>query len=337
MDGTRRWFLTTLSVALLAGPLAADAQQTNKVHRIGVLFEYGPLAAMSGPEPSHPHLRPFIQRLRELGYIEGQNLVIERRAAEGHKDRLPALAAELVALKPDIIVAGPILVPRVVQQATSTIPIVAPAMDPAGSFGVESLARPGGNLTGVQQLVDWDIEGKRLEILKVALPGASRVGVLLQAGTRPDSSGVSQQLEKAARALGMTLTAVVIERVEQLEQAFATFARDRIDALYVPAGIISWAHRRELAERTARARVPTMYALSENVHAGGLMAYSVDVFDLFRRAAEYVDKILKGAKPHELPIEQPRRFELVINMKAAKALALTLPPPLLLRADRVID
>jgi putative tryptophan/tyrosine transport system substrate-binding protein len=327
-----------LALVILGAPVATQGQEAAKVFRVGVLFQQGPLPAMAGREPSHPHLRAFLGRLRELGYVEGQNLVVERRAAEGQRERLPVLAAELVALKVDVILAGPLEPPRAAKQATRTIPIVAPVMDPAEPGLVESLARPGGNLTGLRTAVDWQIDGKRLQILKEVAPGISRVAVLHQTPPTVRSfSAASGELESAARVLGVTLHPVGVERPEQLEGAFAAMTQQRADAVYVLENPLSWAHRRAIAAYAAKARLPAIYGLREYAEAGGLMAYGVNILDLFRRAADYVDRVLKGAKPADLPVEQPTKFELVINLRTSKALGLMIPQSVLALADEVID
>jgi len=328
----RRTFLSTLTGGLLAAPLAAEAQQAAKVARIGYL---SPNLAAS------PHLRDaFLQGLHDLGYVEGRNVVIEYRDAEGKLERLPALAAELVALKVDVILAeGGTLGPRVAKQATRTIPIVfAGAGDPVGSGLVTSLARPGGNVTGLSSL-NPELIGKRLELLKQAVPGVDRVAVLRQPvalGERT-AKDMLKAADVAARALGVQPQFIEARGPDEFAKAFSDMTSARAGALtLLPSAMFLREHRR-LVDLAAKNRLPAAYTSREFVDAGGLMSYGANQPDLFRRAATYVDKILKGAKPGDLPVEQPRKFELVINLKAAKALGLTIPPSLLQRADQVIE
>jgi putative ABC transport system substrate-binding protein len=324
--------IAVLALSLLAAPLAAEAQQAAKVARIGYL---SPNLAAS------PHLRDaFLQGLRDLGYVEGRNVVIEYRDAEGKFERLPALAAELVALKVDVILAeGGTLGPRVAKQATGTIPIVfAGAGDPVGSGLVTSLARPGGNVTGLSSL-NPELIGKRLELLKQAVPGVDRVAVLWLPGAlgeRTDKDMLTGA-DVAARALGVRLQFVEARGPDEFARAFSDMSSARAGALTVlPSNRFLREHRR-LVDLAAKNRLPAVYTSREFVDAGGLMSYGANQPDLFRRAATYVDKILKGAKPGDLPVEQPTKFELVINLKTAKALGLTIPPSLLQRADQVIE
>ena len=331
----RRQFLIAAG-ALLATPLAADGQQAAKVARIGYLSLN--LAAS-------PHLRDaFLQGLRDLGYVEGRNVVIEYRDeyrdAEGKRERLLALAAELVALKVDVILAeGGTLGPRVAMQATTTIPIVfAGAGDPVGSGLVTSLARPGGNVTGLSSLGP-ELVGKRLELLKQAVPGVDRVAVLFLPGALGERTekDMLKAADVAARALGVQPQFIEARGPDELARAFSDMTSARAGALTVlPANMFLREHRR-LVDLAAKNRLPAVYASREFVDAGGLMSYGANQPDLFRRAATYVDKILKGAKPGDLPVEQPTKFELVINLRTAKALGLTIPQSVLARADEVIQ
>ncbi len=320
----------TLSLAL--APLAAEAQQAAKVPRIGYLA-----ANLAG----NPYLHEaFRQGLRDLGYVEGRNLVIEYRGAEGKPERFPALAAELVALKVDVIVvAGGTLAALAAKQATRTLPIVfAAAGDPVTDGLVTSLARPGGNVTGLSVLAP-ELVGKGLELLTQAVPGVSRVAVLWQPG------GLGERTEKdmlkgaevAARALGVRLQFVEARGPADVDSAFSEMTRARAGALTVLTSSMLFNERRRLVDLAAKNQLPAVYPRRESVDAGGLMAYGPNLADLFRRAATYVDKILKGAKPADLPVEQPTKFELVINLKTAKALGLTIPPLLLGRADQIIE
>ena len=318
-------------LALGAAPLAAEAQQAAKVARVGYL---SPNLAAS------PHLRDaFLQGLRDLGYVEGRNVVIEYRDAEGKLEQFPALAAELVALKVDVILAeGGTLGPRVAMRATSTIPIVFAAGDPVGSGLVTSLARPGGNVTGLSTF-GAELVGKRLELLKQAVPGVDRVAVLWLPGAlgeRTDKDMLTGA-DVAARALGVRLQFVEARGPDEFARAFSDMSSARAGALTVlPSNRFLREHRR-LVDLAAESRLPAVYTSREFVDAGGLMSYGANSADLHRRAATYVDKILKGAKPGDLPVEQPTKFELVINLKTAKALGLTIPQSVLAHADEVLQ
>jgi putative ABC transport system substrate-binding protein len=328
----RRAFLHTLAIALLAAPLAAEGQQAAKGARIGYLVTTS-LAAS-------PHLHEaFRQGLRDLGYVEGRNLVIEYRFAEEKRERFPALAAELVALKVDVIVAPNTPAALAAKQATRTLPIVfATAGDPVTSGLVTSLARPGGNVTGVS-ILGPELVGKCLEQLKQAVPGVSRVAVLWQPGALDERTEKDRlkEAEVAARALGVRLHFVEARGPADLDRAFWDMTRARAGALTVLGGAMLFTERRRLVDLAATNRLPAVYTSREFVDAGGLMAYGPNLADNYRRAATYVDRILKGTKPGDLSVEQPTKFELVINMKTAKALGLTIPPSLLLRADQVIE
>jgi len=329
---TRRAFIRTISASLLTASLAAEAQQAAKVARIGYLA--------NDPSTS-PYLREtFLQGLRDLGYVEGRNLVIEYREAEGKADRLPALAAELVALKVDVILAGgSTLGARVAKQATSTIPIVFAAVgDPVESGLVTSLARPDGNVTGLSSLAP-ELVGKRLELLTQAVPGVSRVAVLWFPGALGERTDkvMLREAEAAARGLGVRLQFAEARDPADFDRAFSDMTSAHAGALtLLPSNPFLREHRR-LVDLAAKNRLPAVYTSREFVDAGGLMSYGANQPDLFRRAATYVDKILKGAKPGDLPVEQPRKFELVINLKAAKALGLTIPLSVLGRADHIIE
>ncbi len=313
-------------------PLAAEAQQAAKVARIGFLT--GTSLSVSPNLPA-----AFRQGLRDLGYVEGRNLVIEYRDAEGKFERFPALAAELVALKVDVLVAANSLAALAAKQATRTLPIVfAFAVDPVTDGLVTSLARPGGNVTGLSTLLA-ELVGKRLELLKQAVPGVSRVAVLWQPGAQGERTekDLQKEAEVAARALGVRVQFVEARGPADFDRAFSDMTRARAGALTVFGSAMFFDERRRLVDLAAKNRLPAVYGLKEYVDAGGLMAYGANVADLFRRAATYVDKILKGAKPGDLPVEQPTKFELVINLKTAKALRLTIPQSLLQRADEVIQ
>jgi putative ABC transport system substrate-binding protein len=328
---SRRAFISSLGVGLLAAPLAAWAQQAATVARIGYLL-FTPAAN------AHLH-EAFRQGLRDLGYVEGRNVVIEYRSAEGKFERSPALAAELVALKVDVILAASTPQALAAKQATKTIPIVFIALaDPVTSGLVTSLARPGGNVTGLSYLTP-ELVGKCLEQLTQAIPGVSRVAVLWQPGDVPERTekDLLKEAEVAARALGVRVQFVEARGPADFDRAFSDMTRARADALSVLTGVMLFGERRRLVNLAAKNRLPAVYPWREAVDAGGLMAYGPDLAHMFRRAATYVDKILKGAKPADLPVEQPTKFELVINLKTAKALGLTIPQSLLERADQVIQ
>jgi putative ABC transport system substrate-binding protein len=308
---------------------SVDAQQPTKVPRIGYI---------QAPPPSAVATRTdaFRQGLRELGYVEGKNIVIEWRFAEGKSERVPALAAELVHLKVDVIVTGGSILTRAVKEATSTIPIVmAQDIDPVGNGFVASLARPGGNITGLSTLAP-EISGKRLELLKEIIPRLSRVAVL-GTSSQPGNAQQLKETELAAQAFGVKLQYLDVLSPKDIEPAFRESSKGGADAVVMMvAGAVSAAHRTQISEFAVKSRLPTMYPHNNHVEAGGLMSYGVSFPDLDRRAATYVDKILKGAKPADLPVEQAKKFELIINLKAAKQIGLTIPPNVLVRADKVI-
>jgi ABC-type uncharacterized transport system substrate-binding protein len=325
----RRAFISTLAGGLLAVPLAAEAREPGKVARIGMLSQGSPTFS--------PQLREaFRQQLRELGYVEGQNIVIEYRWAEGRAERLPDLAAELVSLNVDVIVAGGTPAPLAAKHATRTIPIVMTAAgDPVGSGLVASLARPGGNVTGLSARSP-ELGGKRLQLLKEVVPGLSRVAVLWNAAN-PYAALVVRETETAARTLGLQVQSLEVRGPDDFENALPGAIRGRAGALIVVEDPLTFLYLKRIAEFAAQNRLPATYGYREFAEAGGLMTVGPNLADLYRRAAIYVDKILKGAKPADLPVEQATKFELVINLKTAKALGLTIPPSLLQRADQVIE
>jgi putative ABC transport system substrate-binding protein len=319
-----------LLIGLLVAPLATEAQQSGRVYRVGYL-------STPTRESVEHGLAAFLRTLRELGWIEGQNLIIEYRWAEGNVERLPALAAELVRRKVDVIVAPAGSAALAAKNATSSIPIVMIfASDPVEMGLVASLRRPGGNITGTTFTPGPEIFGKQLQILKEAVPHASRVAVLSNPAD-PSFALQVRQVEATARSLGIRLQHVEARGPEEFDSAFAAMARERADALLVTGTSTFLAYRTRLAEFAVKGRLPTMHSFRESVEAGGLMAYAVNMADFVGRSAVYVDKILKGAKPADLPIEQPTKFELIINLKAAKALGITVPQALVLRADEVIQ
>jgi putative ABC transport system substrate-binding protein len=281
-------------------------------------------------------LEAFRQGLRELGYVEGQNIAIESRWTEGKDDRLPALAADLVRSKVDVIVAETGAATRAAQQATRTIPIVMSLVnDPVGSGLVASLARPGGNVTGLT-IMSPDLVGKQLELLKEVVPKVSRVA-LLRHPDNPASAAQLREAEAAAQALGVRLQTLEARSPQEIDGAFAAMTRERAGALLVIPDTLFWSQRRQIVDLAVKRRLPSIRIGEAYAEAGGLMSYGPSYRDLERRAASYVDKILKGANPADLPVAQPTKFELVINLKTAKAIGLTIPQPLLQRADQIID
>ena len=334
MRGKVAGVILFLVLGVLRAPISTDAQQPGKVYRVGLILTTSPLSEMAGPNPVHPLVRAFLHTLGSLGYVEGQNVVFERRSAEGKFERFAEIVAELVRLKTDVIVTVSTPLAQAAKQVTTTVPIVmATSVSPVEAGLVASLARPGGNITGLTANTGPEIEGKRLELLKDALPKISRVAYLRM---KTDWEGPpGESVKAAAKALNLTL--IQAEHTPNVYAgAFAVIARQRPDALFVANSAPQYAHRRVIVEFAVKNRLAGTYAWRELVEAGGLMSYGVSLSDLFRRAAGYVDKILKGAKPADLPVEQPTKFDLVINLKTAKSLGLTIPPSVLVRADEVI-
>jgi len=319
-------------LAFGATPRAVEAQQAGKVFRIGILTN-----ALPGAPQVSRDWEAFRKVLAENGWIEGRNIVTEYRWVEGRIERFPLLAAELVSLKPDLIVAVTGPAARAARQATTTIPIVMVyAFDPVGDGLVASLARPGGNITGLMFVVGPEIVGKQLELLKEVLPKVSRVAVLFN----PDTAAAPifvRETQAAAQALAMKLQLLEVRNPGELEGAFAAMTKEGAGALLVLPLPFNFAHTRRIVDLAAESRLPAVYPFRESAEVGGLLAYATNAPDMYRRAATYVDKILKGAKPGDLPVEQPTKFELVINLRTAKALGLIIPQSLLLRADEVIE
>ena len=315
-------------IAVISCGGIAEAQQPKKVPRIGFLATVPPSAIAARTEA-------FRQGLRELGYVEGKNIVIEWRYAEGKADRLPGLAAELVRLKVEVIVTAGPPATRPAKEATSTIPIVmAQDSDPVGNGFVASLARPGGNITGLATLAP-EISGKQLELLKEIVPRLSRAAVL-GTSTQPGNAQSLRETELAARAFGVKLQYLDVLSSKDIETAFRAASKGRADVVLVLGGAVLNSHRTQIADLAAKNRLPAVHGQPEFMDAGGLMFYGASITEMFRRAATYVDKILKGAKPADLPVEQPTKFDLVINLKTAKQIGLTIPPNVLARADKVI-
>jgi len=326
----RRAFITTVGGSILAGPVAVEAQQAGKVYRIGYLSGGSPITSARSVEA----LR---QGLRDLGWVEGQNIVIEYRFAEGRLDPLADLAAELVRLKVDVIVAGPTPPAVAAKKATSTIPIVmANAAQPVEIGLVASLARPGGNVTGMSWAATLEVIGKGVELLKETVPKIRRIAVLANP-TNPGNVLAVEDVKAAGRSSGVQLDLLKIRSPGDLDEAFAIINKQRAQALLVVADAMLTLHRQRLAHFAVKNRLPSMHSLREEVEAGGLMSYGPDLVANYRRSAAFVDKILKGAKPADLPVEQPTKYDLVINLKTAKALGLTIPQSILLRADQVIE
>jgi putative ABC transport system substrate-binding protein len=322
-------FLTILAVGVLVAPLATTAQPAEKVRRIGFLG----MNSATGLRL----LEPFRQRLRELGWVEGRNIAIDLRFAEGRVDRLAGLAAELVQLKVDVMVAGPTPPAVAAKNATGTIPIVLVAVgDPVRLGLIASLARPGGNVTGLSFDVGLETFGKGLELLKETVPAVRRVAVLTNP-TNPAQAIAIRDVKVAAAALGLQPQLLETRGPGEFDGAFAAMARERAGALLLLTESLFFLHRARLADLAVRNRLPSMSGLREYVEAGGLMSYGPSLVASYRSAALFVDKILKGARPADLPVEQPTTFELVVNLKTAKALGLTIPPSILARADEVIE
>jgi len=326
----RRAFITLIGGAAAAWPFAARAQQGGKKYTIGRFS-----AAIRLPENA-PAWIAFLGAMRELGWIEGKNVVFEGRYADNRLERLPALAEELLRLNVDVIVAIGTLAPLAAKRATSTIPIVMTAAgDPLGSGLVASLAEPGGNITGMS-LMAPDLGGKRLELLKELLPRFARVAVLWNAAN-PYSTNVFKETQVAGRVLGVQVQSLEVRNPEDLDGAFEAARQQHPDALVSVEDPFTATYRKRITDFAIAARLPSLYGLREDVDAGGLVSYGANLAELFRRAAGYVDKILKGAKPADLPVQQPTTFELVVNLNTARLLGLEIPPTLLARADEVIE
>ena len=305
-----------------------EAQQPEKIYRIGFLYAGNPSGVVA-------RVKAFRDGLHEHGYVEGKNVVIETRYGEGRLDRVPALAAELVKIKVDVIVTGGPTDTKAAKDATTTVPIVmAQDSEPVGSGFVASLARPGGNITGLSTLSP-EVSGKQLELLKEVVPKFSRVAILGNS-TEPGNAETLKETQVAAAALKLENRYIELSQPERIESVFSEIRNGRVSALIVLRNPVASAHRKQIVEFVMKSRLPAIYVSPEWVESGGLMSYALDVGDNYRRAATYVDKILKGAKPAELPIEQPTKFELVINLKTAKQIGLTIPPNVLARADKVI-
>ena len=329
---SRRQVVLAIGAGALTVRHSSFAQQQSKVWRIGFL------AARSRSTPSNPdvYYDAFVQGMRELGYVEGKNLVIEWLGAEEKYDRLPALAAELVGRKPDVLVTAGTPATRALQLATRVIPVVAVAnIDPVGSGFAESLSRPGGNITGMSQLT-VGVSSKHLELLTRMVPGVSRVALLLNPDNAANAS-IAVTVQAAAQSAGLRLLRVEARSLEEIERGFVTMKRERSEAVIVASDGMFVGRRRQIADLLTKNRLPSIFPFPEDVEAGALMSYGVNLAEIYRRGAAYVDKIFKGAKPGDLPIEQASKFELVINMKTAKALGIKVPNLILVQATKVIE
>ena len=325
----RRTFALAVATAFMAPASLGEAQSAGRLPRIGILG--APSAALLSAR-----IEAFRQGLRDLGYVEGRNVLIEYRMADGRFDRLPGLAAELVRLKVDVIVTSGPASTRPASAATTTIPIVmAQDADPIGNGFIASLARPEGNITGLSSLYA-EVSGKQLEILKAIVPRLSRVAVLGQSTEPAGTTEISREVQRAAGLLGIQIQYLDLHNGTDIGPAFEAARKGRADAVLILGGPVAASHRVQIAELAARNRLPAMAQLGEFAEDGGLVTYGVSLVDLWRRAASYVDKILKGARPADLPVEQPTRLELTINLKVARRIGLTIPDSLLARADRVI-
>jgi len=324
----RRTFFASMVGAVLSAPLAAQAQQAGKVYRVGFLWD--------SPAVFPDAIEAFRRGLRDLGYVEGRTIAIEYRWADGKPERMREFAEELVRLKVDVIVAPSSVYAEAAKRATSTIPIIFMShADPIGSGHVASLARPGGNITGLSIMMT-ETNAKGLELLKEAVPGLSRVAVVWDPATPSHGPGL-KAVEVAGRALGLRLQPVAVRSATEFDSAFSAIIRERADGVLVLSTPIFIAGARRLAELAMKHKLPTMFGPTVHAETGGLMSFGPDRTDLYRRGAGYVDKILKGTKPADLPVQQPTKFELVINMKTAKALGITIPQSILVRADKVIE
>lgn len=325
---TRRRIIFALGAGALAASLRSFAQQ-QKTYRVGILSVGSPASAKSAIEA-------FVQGLRDLGYVEGKNISIERRFAEGNRDRLPALATELVQLKVDVILATSSFAVQAARQVTSTIPIVMTGVgNPVGSGFVASLSRPGGNITGLSN-VSIDVSSKYLELLHAAVPNLSRVALMINPA-HPNHPTVLKQVQAGGKLIDVKILPFEVSVISEIERALGAIMRERPSALIVPPDPSFPIKERQIAEFAVKNRLPTMFGFQSAVEAGGLMSYQPNNSDMYHRAAALTDKIFKGTRPGDIPVELPTRFELALNLKTAKALGLTVPQELLLRADKVIE
>ena len=333
----KREVIVGVCSAVVLSPIAAHAQQAGKAYRVGIIFLAAPASDLAGPKPVSPSARAFVQGLRALGYVEGQNLIVERRSAEGQYERFGDIVAELVGLKADVLVTVSDRLTHVAKAMTTTVPIVMTVgADPVAAGLVQSLAQPGGNVTDSTFQTGPEIDAKRLQILSEMVPGVSRVAFLASKEDKNWENAQGQSVRAAAQALGITLV-LAEASLQQFTDAFRQISRAGAEALFVARSATAYIDRAPIVEFATRSRLPSSFDVRDFVELGGLMSYGANPIDNFRRAAGYVDKILKGAKPADLPVEQPTKFELAINLKTAKALGITVPPTLLARADEVIE
>ena len=330
----RRQFIALIGGALGVWPINAQTQQV-KMHRVGLVFSTAPVSELTGPNPIHPAAKGFLRGLHQLGYFEGQNLVMEWRSAEGRFERFPEIIRELVSIKADVIVTVTTPMTRAAKEITQTVPIVmAGGGNPVAEGLIESLARPGGNITGLAALTGLENFAKGMQLLKELLPRMERVAYLQSKAEM--AAGWEQSAEFVGRQLGVNILNAEHTATDYAD-AFALIARERADGLSVASSAANFSNRHLIIEFAAKNKLPAMYGAREYATAGGLIAYGQDIADHFQRAAKYVDRILKGAKAADLPVEQPTKFLLVINLKTAKTLGITVPPPLLAQADEVIE
>ena len=331
----RRAFVTRLA-AVLAAPLAAGAQQGRKIPRVGYVLSGASLSTMLGPVPSNTTTEGFLRGLRDLGYIDGQNIILERRSAEGNYEQLPNVLVELIRLNVDAIVTGGSPATAAAKAATATIPIVALGVfNPVESGLVQTLARPGGNVTGVA-LLARELRAKHLQLIKETVPAVTRVAVLRNP-SEPTQDSLWRETQTVARQLNLTVQSIEVRHPTEFQNGFSLMTRGHAGGLIVLPDPLFFVSVGQLADLATSHRIPAISDFREFAYAGGLLCYGASVPDMGRHAAVFLDRILKGAKPADLPVEQPTKFELVINMKTAKALGLTIPPSLLLRADEVIE
>jgi ABC-type uncharacterized transport system substrate-binding protein len=331
----RRSFIGMTTCGLVSMPLTVEAQPAGKVYRVALVFSHSPVSVMAGPNRPHPHARAFLEGLRERGYIEGQNIIIDRRSGEGKDEHLREALADLVRLRTDVIVAATSLVAQAAKQATSTIPIVCVCSPVSAGLAVGN-ARPGGNCTGIDSAPTNDLAGKRVGLFKEAIPKLSRMAAIYAPLADAQVRHLIE-MQRAARVLNVTLVPVKVDRPDDFPQAFTAIARERVDGFITADSGLNYAFRSQIADFALDHHLPGMHAQREFVESRGFMPYGASFPDVYRRLGGYVDRILKGANPAEMPIEQPTVFELVINLKTAKALGLTIPPSLLQRADQVIE
>lgn len=333
-DVDRRRFLQITAAAAFAAPLAAKGQAVG-VRRIAVVATTSPVSELTGREPANPAVRAFVARLRDLGWTEGRDIAFEFRSAEGRPERYPEIMSELIRIPVAVIVTGDTATARAAAQATRSIPIVmAGGGDPVEAGLVTNLARPGGNLTGFIFVPDGALFGKQLQLLREVAPAIERVAVIHQT---PIEARIRDPLEPQARALGLNLLWTAVDRLEAFPEVLVSIRTGRANALYALPTARNFAWRRQLVELAEKTRLPALYGHAESARAGGLIAYAASVPDVFRRAAEYVDRILRGVRPADLPIQAPVKFDLVVNLRTAKALGITIPSAVLARADEVID